>query len=72
MTLDPRRIESIVSEVLERLEREPGTSRSESRALGVHPDLDTAVAAARSAFDAYDKVPLSTRAKVIAVIRDTL
>jgi acyl-CoA reductase-like NAD-dependent aldehyde dehydrogenase len=72
MTLDPRRIESIVSEVLERLEREPGTSRSESRALGVHPDLDTAVAAARSAFDAYDKVPLSTRAKVIAEIRDTL
>jgi len=72
MALDPRRIESIVSEVLERLEREPSPSRAESRALGVHPDLDTAVAAARMGFEAYDKVPLSTRAKVIAEIRDTL
>ena len=74
MTVDARRIESIVSEVLARLESDrpaaagaPGTVP-----LGIHPDLDAAVAAARAAFEAYDRVPLSTRQAVIARIRDTL
>ncbi|HYM81941.1 MAG TPA: aldehyde dehydrogenase family protein [Candidatus Limnocylindria bacterium] len=71
MALDPHRIETIVAEVLERLERDPGNP-GEARALGVHADLDSAVAAARSAFDAYEQVPLSTRSAVIAAIRETL
>ena len=73
MTLDARRIESIVSEVLERLDggRAPSTGGS-AAPLGIHPDLDTAVKAARASFDAFDKVPLSTRQAVIAAIRETL
>jgi len=73
MTIDSRRIESIVGEVLERLETtrrgpdSPGTAP-----MGIHADLDTAVAAARSAFEAYDQVPLSVRSAAIAAIRATL
>src|SRR5580765_6307540 len=69
MTIDERRIQSIVADVLEKLER-PGAGGS--AALGVHADLDTAVAAARRAFEAYDQVPLDTRRAIIAAIRETL
>ncbi|HTK31425.1 MAG TPA: aldehyde dehydrogenase family protein [Candidatus Saccharimonadaceae bacterium] len=73
MTLDARRIESIVSEVLERLDSgaKPGP-RDATAPLGVHPDLDTAVKAARAAFEAYDQVPLSTRYAVVASVREAL
>ena len=48
MTLDHRRIETIVSEVLERLEaqragREAGARPGPASPLGVHPDLDAGV-----------------------------
>lgn len=73
MALDPRSIESIVAEVLERLDTGGKPARSEAGApLGVHRDLDTAVKAAQAAFEAYDKVPLSTRYAVVAAMRDTL
>ncbi len=74
MTVDPRRVESIVAEVLERLEgrRDGGPPKAAGAALGVHPDLDTAVKAAQSAYLAYDQVPLSTRNAIIAEIRSTL
>jgi aldehyde dehydrogenase len=74
MTLDARRIESIVADVLERLEkRGPEASTSGSGALlGIHADLDTAVAAARAGFEAYERCPLSTRQAVIAGIREIL
>ena len=73
MAIDERRIESIVADVLERLERGRPAGKPGSEApLGVHPDLDTAVAAARAAFEAYDKVPLDTRKAIIAAVRETL
>jgi acyl-CoA reductase-like NAD-dependent aldehyde dehydrogenase len=73
MTVDHRRIESIVSEVLERLEsRREGRPGEGGAALGVHPDLDAAVAAAQTAFRAYHEVPLSTRNAVIAEVRKAL
>src|SRR5213593_4280049 len=77
MTLDHRRIETIVSEVLERLEaqragREAGARPGPASPLGVHPDLDSAIQAAQEAFAAYDQVPLSTRHAIVAAIRETL
>lgn len=69
--LDPQRINSIVAEVLERLEA--GSQRPGATApLGIHRDLDTAVAAAREAFALYDQVPLSTRQAIIDSVRATL
>jgi acyl-CoA reductase-like NAD-dependent aldehyde dehydrogenase len=71
--LDPRQIETIVAEVLERLASEEGPARPGTTApLGVHPDLETAIGAAQSAFQAYDKVPLATRQAIITSIRGTL
>ena len=76
MPVDPQRIESIVAEVLEQLEarrdRAPGGPGSAAAPLGIHPDLDTAVAAAREAFVAYDRTPLETRRRIVAAVRDTL
>src|SRR5262245_60614247 len=73
MAIDERRIESIVSDVLERLERgTPANSKGATPVLGVHPDLDTAVKAARAAFEAYRDVPIETRNKIIAAARETL
>jgi propionaldehyde dehydrogenase len=72
MAIDPNQVESIVAQVLERLSSEPGAERAGARALGVHATLDEAVSAARAAFEAYDKVPLETRQRIIAAIRETL
>jgi acyl-CoA reductase-like NAD-dependent aldehyde dehydrogenase len=73
MSIDPGRISGIVAEVLERLESgTPARGGTATAPLGVHPDLDTAVAAAQASFAAYDKVPLSTRNAVIASVRETL
>lgn len=68
MALDPSRIESIVADVLARLETGE-TGKPEGRPLGVHATLDAAVAAARAAFDAYRETPVQTRARIIAAIR---
>jgi acyl-CoA reductase-like NAD-dependent aldehyde dehydrogenase len=73
MGIDPGRISGIVAEVIERLEAGAGGRGPAGTApLGVHPDLDAAVAAARASFAAYDRVPLSTRNAVIAAVRETL
>ncbi|OGF15231.1 MAG: aldehyde dehydrogenase EutE [Candidatus Eisenbacteria bacterium RBG_16_71_46] len=73
MAIEPKRIEAIVSEVLERLESgDPGRTSGASPALGVHADLDQAVAAAGSAFEAYAQVPLETRRRIIASVREIL
>jgi propionaldehyde dehydrogenase len=73
MGIDPGRISGIVAEVLERLESDPPARGATATApLGIHPDLDTAVKAAQASFEAYDKVPLSTRNAVIAAVRETL
>ena len=74
MAIDERRVSSIVAEVLERLEgskSRPGGSPA-GEPLGVHPDLETAVAAAQAAYLAYDQTPLSTRFAIVAAIRETL
>src|SRR5262245_53966395 len=71
--IDPGRISGIVAEVLERLEADtPARGATASAPLGIHPDLDAAVQAAQASFEAYDKVPLSTRNAVIAAVRETL
>jgi aldehyde dehydrogenase len=74
VAIDEKRLSAIVSEVLERLDSEragkPGAGAVELQ--GVHPDLDTAVTAAKQAYEAYDRVPLSTRYAVVASIRETL
>ena len=73
MGIDPGRISGIVAEVLERLDADPADrGRGPGAPLGVHPDLDTAVAAARSSFAAYERLPLATRIAVIAAVRETL
>ena len=73
MTIDSRRIESIVGEVLHRLETNGRGADSPGTApLGIHRDLDSAVAGARASFEAFDQVPLSVRAAAIAAIRETL
>src|SRR5580765_1118613 len=73
MAIDERRIESIVADVLERLERGAPAARPGAESpLGVHPDLDTAVKAARAAFEAYAQTPLETRKKIIAGAREML
>jgi propionaldehyde dehydrogenase len=73
MGIDPGRISGIVAEVLERLEAEsPVRAGGSSAPLGVHADLDQAVAAAQAAFRAYDQVPIATRNAIIASIRETL
>jgi acyl-CoA reductase-like NAD-dependent aldehyde dehydrogenase len=73
MAIDSGRISGIVAEVLGRLEAEssaaPGAA---SPALGVHRELDAAVAAARASFTAFEAVPLATRQAIIASIRETL
>ncbi len=72
-SIDPARIGSIVAEVLERLEADPHTpAPGRTAPLGVHPDLDRAVASAQEAFAAYDRVPVSTRQAIIDTIRETL
>jgi len=74
MTLDAKAIQSVVAEVLARLETERGTAPRAAAAtpLGVHPDLDAAVASARTGFQAYESTPLETRRRIIAAIRETL
>jgi acyl-CoA reductase-like NAD-dependent aldehyde dehydrogenase len=73
MAIEARRIESIVAEVLERLEGGGGGRRPGGTELvGVHPDLDTAVAAAQAAFEAFDRTPLKSRYEIVAAIRETL
>jgi len=80
MTLEPGRIESIVTEVLQRLEA-PGHAATRGPAagpapgiapLGIHPDLDTAVTSARAAFEAFSHTPLETRGRIVAAVRATL
>lgn len=73
MAIDARRLESIVAEVLERLEteRSPGAPGA-GAPLGIYADLDAAVAAARSAFARFRDVPVETRGRIIASIRETL
>jgi len=68
MALDPSRIEAIVSEVLTRLETGGGSERP----LGVHATLDEAVAGARRAFAAFRDVPIETRSRIIAAIRQMM
>jgi acyl-CoA reductase-like NAD-dependent aldehyde dehydrogenase len=73
MAIDPGRISGIVAEVLGRLEAEtPTGAGATSSPLGVHADLDAAVAGARASFAAYDGVSLATRQAIIASIRETL
>lgn len=72
MALDPKQVESIVAEVLERLETERGPRPGAAQPMGVHADLDTAVKAARAAYEAYDQVPLASRNRIIAAVRETL
>lgn len=71
MSLDPARIESIVSEVLARLET-GGAAGGPAGALGVHRTLDEAVAAARRSFAAYRDVPVEVRGRIIAAIRQAM
>ena len=74
MAIDQRRIQSIVAEVLGRLESErpAGAAGPGPEPLGVHADLPSAVAAAFAAFKAFDGTALETRKAIVASIRDTL
>jgi aldehyde dehydrogenase len=66
-----QRVQSIVAEVLERLESErPGGAGAEP--LGIHPDLEHAVQAAQESFREFDGTPLDTRKAIVASIRETL
>ncbi len=70
MTLDPSRIQSIVADVLDQLER--GGGKADAQPLGVHATLDEAVAAARRSFATFHDVPLEVRGRIIASMRSAL
>ena len=74
MSIDERRIQSIVADVLGRLEgAEPkGNGAPATAPLGVHADLETAITSAFAAFQAFDGTPLDTRKAIVASIRETL
>lgn len=72
MALESRQIESIVADVLERLDRGRPAGPGAAKPLGIHADLDTAVKAAQSSFEAFDQTPLETRKAVIAGARELL
>jgi propionaldehyde dehydrogenase len=74
MAIDETRIRSIVAEVIERLEKPaaPAAGARGPQPLGIHVDLDAAVAAAHAGFAAYEQCPLSVRQSVVAAIRETL
>ena len=71
MPLDPTRIEAIVADVLDRLERGSGDPAA-AKPLGIHTTLDDAVAGARRAFEAFRDTTLEARGRIIASIRQTL
>jgi acyl-CoA reductase-like NAD-dependent aldehyde dehydrogenase len=71
MAIDEKRIESIVAEVLQRIDAGPGSSRG-TAPVGVHADLDSAVAAARQAFAAFERTTLDTRYRIITAVRETM
>lgn len=71
MAVDARQVEAIVSQVLERLGHGRGAAPG-ARPLGIHASLDAAVAGARAAFEAYDRVPLERRRAITAAIRELL
>jgi acyl-CoA reductase-like NAD-dependent aldehyde dehydrogenase len=71
MAIDEKRIGNIVAEVLERLDAGPGATRG-AAPVGVHPDLDTAVATARRAYEAYDRTPLATRYRIVTAVREVM
>jgi aldehyde dehydrogenase len=70
VTLDPGRIQAIVADVLDHIER--GGGPGDAKPLGVHATLDDAVAGARRSFAAFREVPLETRGRIIASIRHAL
>jgi len=72
MALESRQIESIVADVLERLERGKPAGPGAAKPLGIHGDLDAAVKAAQSSFEAFDRTPLETRKAVLAAARELL
>lgn len=87
MNLDERRIQEIVERVVARLQgpapAAPATRSAASEPppkrqlnipparLGIHPDPESAVAAARKAFEINERAPLEARASWIAAMRDT-
>ncbi len=73
MAIDERRIQSIVAEVLGRLETDRAAdARATDEPLGVHADLESAVAGASAAYRGYDGTPLQTRKAIVAAMRETL
>ena len=70
MSLDPARIESIVADVLDQLER--GGGAGDAKPLGVHATLDQAVEAARQSFALFRDVTLEQRGRIIAEMRRSL
>ncbi len=76
------RIDEIVSAVVDRLRKEgiggsasaPAGSAAPAihiKRRGVFDDVDSAVAAARKAFEQYDEMPLATRFAVVKAMRET-
>ena len=74
MAIDERRIHSMVAEVLDRLETErpSGALASGGEPLGVHADLESAIAGSFAAFKAFDATSLETRKAIVASMRETL
>jgi aldehyde dehydrogenase len=84
-SLDERRIEEIVARVMERLAGGPSAAPARLSSpeptksganvprgtLGVYADPDAAVKAARRGFEANERLPLATRARMIAAMRAT-
>jgi len=76
---DPR-IDEIVSLVVDRLKKQTSPSPAPAagaiapavhrRRRGVFDDVDSAVAAARRAYEQYDEMPLETRRAVVRAMRD--
>lgn len=71
MSVDPARIEAIVADVLEHIERGSG-GEGPAAPLGVHASLDEAVGAARRSFAWFGGTTLEARGRFIDSIRHAL
>jgi len=81
MALDEQRVSAIVEAVMERLKRDDAqpqglaapavvSSAGGTGRLGIFPDVDSAVAAARVSYERIREIPLETRARAVQAMRD--
>ena len=72
LVMDRKNIENIVKKVLEKLETEQKTAKTEELGLGVCSNMEIAIEKASSAQKHYEKYSLNQREKLINHLRREL